>query len=79
MAVFVLVHGSWHEGSAWKEVIRALEARGHKALAPTAAGYGKGANRNVTHARCVQSLVEFIIKNSLTDFKTALWCAMVTA
>ncbi|HXY24094.1 MAG TPA: alpha/beta hydrolase [Candidatus Acidoferrum sp.] len=68
MAVFVLVHGSWHEGSAWKEVIRELEARGHKAFAPTAAGYGKGADKNVTHAKCVQSLVEFIVKNSLTDF-----------
>jgi pimeloyl-ACP methyl ester carboxylesterase len=68
MAVFVLVHGSWHDGAAWAGVIRALEAEGHKAFAPTAVGYGKGANKKVTHAQCVQSLVDFIVKNSLSDF-----------
>jgi len=68
MTSFVLVHGSWHEGSAWRGVIRELEARGHKAFAPTAAGYGKGADKKVTHAQCVQSLIDFIVKNALTDF-----------
>jgi len=68
MALFVLVHGSWHEGGAWQGVTHELEARGHKAVALTAAGYGKGADKNVTHASCVQSLVEFIVKNSLTGF-----------
>jgi pimeloyl-ACP methyl ester carboxylesterase len=68
MAVFVLVHGSWHEGSAWEGVYRQLEGKGHKAFAPTVAGYGKGANRNVTHAQCVKSIVDFVKKNSLSDF-----------
>ncbi len=68
MAVFVLVHGSWHDGAAWDAVIRHLEGKGHKAFAPTVAGYGKGANKNVTHAQCVKSIVDFIIKNSLSDF-----------
>jgi pimeloyl-ACP methyl ester carboxylesterase len=68
MSVFVLVHGSWHDGAAWEGVIRHLEGMGHKVFAPTVAGYGKGAKRNVTHAQCVKSIVDFIIKNSLADF-----------
>jgi pimeloyl-ACP methyl ester carboxylesterase len=67
MAVFVLVHGAWHEGSTWDVVVRHLESKGHKAFAPTAAGHGKGANKNVTHAQCVHSIVEFITRNSLSD------------
>lgn len=68
MAVFVLMHGSWHDGAAWEGVIRHLEAKGHTAFAPTAAGYGKGAKKSVGHSQCVQSLVDFIVKNSLSDF-----------
>jgi len=34
MSTFVLVHGAWHEGSAWNEVIKQLEAKGHQAFAP---------------------------------------------
>lgn len=67
MAVFVLVHGSWHDGSAWDAVVRHLEGKGHKAFAPTVAGHGRGAPRNVTHADCTRSLVEFITGNSLSD------------
>ena len=66
MAVFVLVHGSWHDGTAWEGVIRHLEAKGHQVFAPTAAGYGKGANKNVTHAQCTKSIVDFVLSNSLS-------------
>lgn len=68
MAVFVLVHGSWHDGTAWEGVIHHLEAKGHNAFAPTAAGCGKGASRNVTHAQCTKSIVDFILEKSLSDF-----------
>ncbi len=68
MSVFVLVHGSWHDGSAWEGVIRHLEGKGHKAFAPTAIGYGKGANKRVTHIQCVKSIVDFISAKSLSDF-----------
>lgn len=67
MAVFVLVHGSWHDGGAWEGVIRHLESKGLTAFAPTVLGYGKGANRNVTHAQCVKS-IDFIAGKSLSDF-----------
>jgi len=35
MSTFVLVHGSWHDGSAWQAVVDHLE--GHQAFAPTIA------------------------------------------
>ena len=35
---FVLVHGAWHGGWCWSEVAPTLEARGHRAFAPTLRG-----------------------------------------
>jgi pimeloyl-ACP methyl ester carboxylesterase len=67
MSNFVLVHGSWHDGSAWKAVIQHLEAKGHQAFAPTIAGHGKGVNKNLTHAQCTQSIVDYIVDKDLTD------------
>ena len=34
MARFLLIHGAWHGGWCWQEVVRALEARGHQVDAP---------------------------------------------
>ena len=68
MAVFVLVHGAWHDGTGWLETARHLEARGHRAFAPTIAGHGKGADKNVTHAQCTQSIVDCVAAHSLSDF-----------
>ncbi len=67
MSTFVLVHGAWHDGSAWKAVIQQLEAKGHQAFAPTIAGHGKGVNKNVNHAQCTQSIVDYIVEKDLTD------------
>ena len=67
MSTFVLVHGSWHDGSAWHNVIRRLEHRGHRAFGPTVAGHGKDACRNVSHAEATQSIVDFIVHRDLTD------------
>jgi pimeloyl-ACP methyl ester carboxylesterase len=67
MSTFVLVHGSWHDGSAWNAVIQHLEAKGHRAFAPTIAGHGKGANKNVNHAQCTRSIIDYIIDKDLTD------------
>lgn len=67
MSTFVLVHGSWHDGSAWASVIDQLEAKGHLAFAPTIAGHGKGVDKNVNHAQCTQSIVDYIVSKDLTD------------
>jgi len=71
MATFVLVHGSWHDGTAWQPTIQHLEGRGHKASALTIAGHGKRAQKNVNHAQCTKSIVDYIVDNSLTDIVSA--------
>lgn len=67
MTTFVLVHGSWHDGAAWVPVIKHLQSKGHRAFGPTVAGHGKGANTQVKHAQCTQSIVDYIVSNHLTD------------
>ncbi len=64
---FVLVHGSWHEGSSWDPVVAALESAGHEAFAPTIAGHGPGADRNVNHDDCWQSIAGYITEADLHD------------
>src|SRR6266704_442803 len=67
MATFVLVHGSWHDGTAWQPTIQRLEGEGHKASAPTIAGHGKRVQKNVNHAQCTQSIVDYIVDHSFSD------------
>lgn len=44
-ADFLLLHGAWHVGDAWKGVIAALGKAGHRASAIDFPGHGKSANR----------------------------------
>lgn len=37
----VLVHGAWHGGWCWRDVVAALRAAGHRAYAPTLTGLGE--------------------------------------
>jgi pimeloyl-ACP methyl ester carboxylesterase len=41
---FVLVHGAWHGGWAWRRVADRLRARGHIVFAPTLTGLGERAH-----------------------------------
>jgi pimeloyl-ACP methyl ester carboxylesterase len=38
---FVLVHGAWHGGWVWRDVLARLRALGHTATAPTLTGLGE--------------------------------------
>lgn len=40
MAIFVLIHGSWHGGWCWQKVKPLLQARGHQVFSPTLTGLG---------------------------------------
>lgn len=63
---FVLIHGTWHGGWAWQDVIRHLSRKGHDAHAPTLAGHGPDATRwGITHQDCVGSVVERIQQHNL--------------
>lgn len=68
MSRYVLVHGSWHDGSAWEDVAVHLENLGHEVHFPTAAGHGKSVRRDVNHDDCVASIVDYVIQYELTDF-----------
>jgi pimeloyl-ACP methyl ester carboxylesterase len=64
---FVLVHGSWHDGSLWGPVADRLRALGHAVETPTIAGHGKGVDEAVTHEDCVRSIVDAIVEPDLTN------------
>ena len=65
---FVLIHGTWHGGRAWHDVIASLAEKGHCAYAPTLAGHGPNAARaGITHACCVESVVSFIEQHELWE------------
>jgi pimeloyl-ACP methyl ester carboxylesterase len=65
---FVLIHGSWHGGWAWEEVICHLSQRGHRAFVPTLIGHGPNATRlGITHEDCVNSVVAYIQQRELED------------
>jgi pimeloyl-ACP methyl ester carboxylesterase len=68
MATYVLVHGACHDGSAFDRVVDRLREHGHTAYAPTVAGHGKNADKRVTHAESVQSVLDYILARELTDF-----------
>ena len=65
---FVLIHGSWHGGWAWQDVIRYLSEKGHRAHAPTLSGHGPGVTRvGIAHQDCVASVVTYIQRQGLED------------
>jgi pimeloyl-ACP methyl ester carboxylesterase len=41
MATFVLVHGGWDGGWAWRNIARDLQAAGHEVFTPTLTGAGE--------------------------------------
>jgi pimeloyl-ACP methyl ester carboxylesterase len=65
---FVLIHGSWHGGWAWQDVIHHLSQKGCIAYAPTLAGHGAGATRvEITHPDCVDGVTAYIQQRELKD------------
>lgn len=67
MSTYVLVHGSWHDGALWEPVAGHLRDAGHVVHTPTVAGHGKGVDKNVDHAACVASIVDYLVAEDLTD------------
>ena len=65
---FVMVHGSWHGGWAWQEVIQHLSKKGHSAKAPTLPGHGPQATRaGIVHQDCVRAVAAYIQHHGLED------------
>jgi pimeloyl-ACP methyl ester carboxylesterase len=56
---FLLVHGSWHDGSCWSVVAKHLSDAGCRSLMPTLAGHNTHDDRRrVTHDDYVSSVLE---------------------
>jgi pimeloyl-ACP methyl ester carboxylesterase len=64
---FVLIHGAWHDGSAWADVVTRLKQHGHNAFSPTVIGHGRGVSKQVTHAQAAQSILDFIVARDLRE------------
>lgn len=67
MPTFVLVHGASHDGTAFDAVLARLVELGHQAHAPTVAGHGKNADKRVSLAQSVTSVVDYITERDLSD------------
>jgi pimeloyl-ACP methyl ester carboxylesterase len=61
---FVLVHGAWHGGWCWREVVASLSAKGHRVFAPSLTGVGDRAHlfgpsvNLATHVEDIVTLIE---------------------
>lgn len=67
---FVLVHGAWHGGWAWRRVADRLEQRGHKVFAPTMTGLGERSHlmsRGISLASHITDIVNVMTYERLSD------------
>jgi len=70
MATYVLVHGGWDGGWAWRGVARELQAAGHEVFRPTLTGSGERvhlASRDVDLETHVQDIVDLLRYEDLHD------------
>lgn len=67
MIHFVLIHGAWHTGEHLAPVVRDLQLLGHRAVAPSLAGRGSGADLSVRHADLVDGVAQFFETNDLRN------------
>ena len=63
MINFVLIPGSWHDAAPFDPVVSHLEAKGHRAVALTLAGHGKGTEKKgITHDDCVKTVTDYLVR-----------------
>ena len=67
MSTYVLVHGAWHTGKELEPVAQSIEAAGHKSFTPTIKGNRPEDPRNVGLDEAIQSIVDCLVLNNLTD------------
>jgi len=67
MSTYVLVHGAWHTGAELADVAAPIKAAGHEVHTPTVAGNQPGGSKDVGLADAIQSIVDYLTENDLTD------------
>lgn len=63
----MLLHGNWHEGSAWDGVSRRLEQLGHTAHAPTLPRRGLHEATSVGYQQAGEAVADYIVERDLRD------------
>lgn len=67
-ATFVLVHGAWHGGWAWRPVAEHLRAAGHRVLTPTLPGLADGDDpTRHSLADVARSVADLVERDDLDD------------
>jgi pimeloyl-ACP methyl ester carboxylesterase len=67
---YVLVHGAWHGGWCWREVVEGLRGMGHRVSAPTQTGLGERKHllsKDITLDTFVADIVNHIEAEELND------------
>jgi pimeloyl-ACP methyl ester carboxylesterase len=64
---FILIHGSWHDGGAWRHVEAHLRAAGHTTYAPSLPGRGASANLRISFQDCADFVSGFLLDQGLRD------------
>ncbi len=67
MSTYVLIHGAWHTGGELEEVAEPIRAAGHEVHTPTLAGNRPGDPKTTTLKEAIQSAIDFINENELSD------------
>jgi pimeloyl-ACP methyl ester carboxylesterase len=73
---FVLVHGAWHGGWVWRDVLNRLRSLGHVATAPTLTGLGERrhvGNDSADLETHVEDVVAHIEMENLRDISLVGW------
>jgi pimeloyl-ACP methyl ester carboxylesterase len=68
MTSYVLIHGAWHDGSAWDNVRRILQTRGYDVHTPTAGGLRNGDPSDIGLIEACEPIERYIVENDLNDF-----------
>ncbi|MFN8535365.1 MAG: alpha/beta hydrolase [Dehalococcoidia bacterium] len=85
MALFVLLHGSFHGGWCWARVRPRLRAAGHEVFTPTLTGIGDRAHAVTrdtgleTHVQDIVSLIEFEDLHDVVLVGHSYGCVLATA
>lgn len=70
MARFVLVHGAWHGGWCWEEIVPRLRAAGHRVVAPDLPGMG--ADESSGHVASLDEWAMFVAGMAAADPEPAI-------
>lgn len=70
MATYVLVHGAWHGGWAWRRVREILEQNHHRVLTPTMTGLGERKHlmsESITLDTMIDDIANTLLYEDLSD------------